>query len=159
MLTADEIREIEDAIAPCERREAGCIEALKVVQAHRGWVSDEGVTDIAALLGMSSANVDAVATFYNLIFRRPVGRHVILMCDSVSCWLLGYERLLAHFGKRLGIGFGETTADGAFTLLPVPCLGACDRAPAILLDGELHGDLDEAKLDRLLDDCRRKETA
>jgi len=159
MLTPDEISEIEEAICSFERRGAGCLEALKIVQTHRRWVSDDQVRDIAELLGLSTTEVDSVATFYSLIFRQPVGRHVILMCDSVSCWLLGYKRLLAHLKKGYGLEFGQTTADGCFTLLPAACLGACDQAPAMMIDGELHGRLDEAKLDQILSDCRQKDQA
>jgi NADH-quinone oxidoreductase subunit E len=159
MLTPDEIREIEAAIHSYEHRAAGCLEALKIAQAHRRWVSDETVRDVAALLGMGPAEVESVATFYSLIFRQPVGRHVILVCDSVSCWLLGYERLFAHLDRRLGLKPGQTTADGEFTLLPTACLGACDRAPALMIDDELYGNLDEAKLDALLDACRQKDRA
>jgi NADH-quinone oxidoreductase subunit E len=99
---------------------------------------------------MTPAELDAVATFYNLIFRKPVGKHVILVCDSVSCWIMGYERILQHLRDRLGIVLGETTADGVFTLLPIVCLGACDQAPAMMIDDELYGDLDAAKIDEIL---------
>ena len=85
------------------------------------------------ILGMTAEELDGVATFYNLIYRRPVGRHVILMCDSVSCWIMGYDRMRACAKKSLGIAPGETTADGRFTLLPVPCLGTCDKAPAMMV--------------------------
>ncbi|MEW6296725.1 MAG: NADH-quinone oxidoreductase subunit NuoE, partial [Thermodesulfobacteriota bacterium] len=122
----------------------------KVVQAHRGWVSDESLRDVADLLDMTPDELDGVATFYNLVFRRPVGRHVILLCDSVSCWIMGYERVRARLKERLGIGFGETSADGRFTLLPVPCLGACDHAPAMMVGQDLHQDLDADTLDALL---------
>ena len=105
--------------ATIRRGAAVCIEALKIVQRHRGWVSDDGLRDVADILDMTPDELDSVATFYNLIFRKPVGRHVILICDSVSCWIMGYERDPATYLKeRLGIGLGETTADGRFTLLP-----------------------------------------
>jgi len=156
MLTAEEKHEIESTARRYEDPRAACLDALKIVQDGRGWVSDESVRDIAATLGMSPAEVDGVATFYSLIFRRPVGRHVILVCDSVSCWIMGYERLVRHLSERLGIGLGGTTADGAFTLLPVVCLGACDTAPAMMIDDELHGDLTEEKIDRLLAEYREK---
>jgi NADH-quinone oxidoreductase subunit E len=156
MLTAEEKREIELMTRRYEDPRAACLDALKIVQDGRGWVSDESVRDIAEALGMSPAEVDGVATFYSLIFRRPVGRHVILVCDSVSCWIMGYERIVRRLGERLGIGLGGTTADGAFTLLPVVCLGACDKAPAMMIDDELHGDLTEEKIDRLLAEYREK---
>src|SRR5512141_32496 len=137
-------------------RRGATLEALKVVQNSRGWVSDEAIGDIAALLGMSADELDNVATFYNLIFRRPVGEHVILLCSSVSCWLTGYEELRAALEHRLGIGFGETTADGRFTFLPVACLGACDRAPALMVNGDLYGPVGPDDLASLLDRYPRR---
>lgn len=151
MLTDEELREIERELAAYPTRTAGVIEALKVVQTRRGWVSDESVRDIAGCLGMSPEEVDGVASFYNLIFRRRVGRHVILLCDSVSCWVMGYDRVREHLSSRLGIGMGETTADHRFTLLPIVCLGACDIAPAMMVDDDLHGNLDAATIDEILE--------
>jgi len=150
MLTAEEKKEIEAEFPRYEQKRAVCVEALKIVQRHHGWVSDEALIEIAEFLEMTPAELDAVATFYNLIFRKPVGKHVILVCDSVSCWIMGYERILQHLQDRLGIVLGETTADGVFTLLPIVCLGACDQAPAMMIDDELYGDLDPAKIDEIL---------
>jgi NADH-quinone oxidoreductase subunit E len=99
---------------------------------------------------MSVTELDSVATFYNLIFRSPVGRHVIMICDSVSCWIMGYDRMREYVGKRLGISLGETTKDNRFTLLPIVCLGCCDHAPAMMVDDTLHSDLNPEKIDRVL---------
>jgi NADH-quinone oxidoreductase subunit E len=151
MLTRDEINEIDAEAARYPNREAVCIDALKIVQRHRGWVSDESVRDIAGHLGMSPTDVDSVATFYNLIFRKPVGHHVIMICDSVSCWITGYDRMRKHLQERLGIELGETTPDNRFTLLPIVCLGCCDHAPAMMVDRDLHGDLDPEKIDKELE--------
>ena len=120
------------------------------MQKYRGWVSDESVKAIAQLLQMSPAELDGVATFYNLIFRRPVGKHVLMLCDSVSCWIMGCDGVGAQLKKQLGIEFGETTADGQFTLLPVTCQGACDRAPVMLVDGALETHLDVDKINAIL---------
>ena len=150
MLTTEEISEIEGEAAHYPKREAVSIDALKIVQRHRGWVSDESLRDIAAHLGMSPTDLDSVATFYNLIFRRPVGRHVIMVCDSVSCWIMGHDRIRQHLSERLGIEFGQTTPDNRFTLLPIVCLGCCDHAPAMMVDADLHSDLDPQKIDAQL---------
>ena len=147
MLTAEEINEIEAEAVHYPKREAVSIDALKIVQRHRGWVSDESLRDIAGHLGMSPTDLDSVATFYNLIFRRPVGRHVIMVCDSVSCWIMGHDRVKKHLTERLGIEFGQTTSDDRFTLLPIVCLGCCDRAPAMMVGGDLHTDLDPQKIE------------
>jgi NADH-quinone oxidoreductase subunit E len=150
MLTAEEKKEIEAEFPRYEQKRAACVEALKIVQRHRGWVSDEALIAVADFLEMTPAELDGVATFYNLIFRKPVGKHIILVCDSVSCWIMGYERILQHLQDRLGIVLGETTTDGVFTLLPIVCLGACDQAPAMMIDDELYGNLDPAKIDEIL---------
>jgi NADH-quinone oxidoreductase subunit E len=155
MLSDVERQEIETELQHYEHKRAACIEALKIVQRHQGWVSDESIRDIAALLEMTPDELDSVATFYNLIFRKPVGKHVILLCDSVSCWIMGYVRLREHLQARLGIRLGETTADGRFTLLPTVCLGTCDHAPALMIDNELYRDLDPEKLDVVLEQHTR----
>lgn len=156
-LSPQEIAEIEAEASHYEQKQAASIEALKIIQKHRGWVSDESLNAAAELLEMSPAELDGVATFYTLIFRRPVGKHVIMLCDSVSCWVMGCEGVASKLQKSLGVGFGETTADGEFTLLPVTCQGACDRAPVMLVDGELETHLDEGKVIELLDHYREKE--
>jgi NADH-quinone oxidoreductase subunit E len=150
MLTEQEKKEIEDILPNYPTRQAAGIDALVIVQRRHGWISDEILGKVADFLNMTPAELDSVATFYNLIFRKPVGRHVILLCDSVSCWIMGFESMLDYFKKRLGIGFGQTTPDGRFTLLPHVCLGACDQAPAMMIDGELHGGLDLDKIDQIL---------
>ena len=151
MLTKEEITEIEAEAEHYPKRQAVSIDALKIVQRRRGWVSDESLRDIAAHLGMSPTGLDSVATFYNLIFRRPVGRHVIMVCDSVSCWIMGHDRIRKHLNERLGVEFGGTTSDDRFTLLPIVCLGCCDHAPAMMVDADLHSDLDPQKIDTQLE--------
>jgi len=150
VLTDQELREIEDELSHLPTRRSGCIDALKIVQRHRGWVSDEALADVAGVLSMTPAELDHVATFYNLVFRQPVGKHVILVCDSVSCWLTGQETVLAHLQKKLGIEPGQTTPDGEFTLLPTVCLGHCEQAPVMMLDGEVIGNLTEDKIDQII---------
>ena len=150
MLTPEELAEIEAEVTHYEQKRAACVEALKAVQRRRGWVSDESLSDLADFMEMTTDELDSVATFYNLIFRKPVGRHIILVCTSVSCWVMGHEQVLDHLRERLEIGLGETTTDGRFTLLPNVCLGACDLAPALMIDDDLHGNLDTQKIDEML---------
>lgn len=150
MLSDEEKREIEEEIRLFPYRQAAGIEGLKAVQRHRGWVSNESLYDLAGFLEMSPDELDNIATFYNLIFRKPVGKHVIHICDSVTCWIVGYERILSHLSERLGIQMGETTDDGLFTLLPIQCLGTCDHAPALMIDEDLHRDLTPEQLDEIL---------
>jgi NADH-quinone oxidoreductase subunit E len=150
MLTPEEKQEIEHAISLVPVKKAAGIEALKIVQERRRWVSDESIRDIAEFMGISEAELDSVATFYNLIFRKPVGRHVILLCDSISCWVMGYEDLLKHLTAKLAIRYGETTGDDRFTLLPNCCLGTCDRAPALMIDNDLYRNVTPDQLDEIL---------
>jgi NADH-quinone oxidoreductase subunit E len=150
MLSEVERLEIEAELAHYDHKRAASVEALKIVQRHRGWVPDEGLRDLAEILEMTPDELDGVATFYSLVFRRPVGRHTILICDSVSCWIMGYEGLRQHLTARLAIDLGGTTADGRFTLLPVACLGTCDHAPAMMVDEELYQDLTAERIDQIL---------
>ncbi len=150
MLSDDQRREILDELGHYPTKQAACIEALKIVQKHHRWVSDAALHEVAALIGMPAAELDSVAKFFNLIYRRPVGDHVILLCDSVSCWLMGCNKIRAQLTDRLGIDYGQTTKDNRFTLLPMACLGTCDRAPALMIGEELHRDLTTESLDQIL---------
>ena len=149
MLSEEERKEIEREIRRSREKRSASLEALRIVQKYRGWVSDE-IHDTADLLGMTPAELDGVATFYSLIFRKPVGKHVILICDTVSCWVMGYDKILEQLTQRLGIGINETSADGQFTLLQVACLGVCDHAPAMMIGEDLYTDLTPEKVDEIL---------
>lgn len=150
-LSEAERAQIAAEMARYPDKRAASIEAMKVVQHHRGWVSDDALREIAALLEMHPSELDGVATFFNLIYRRPVGRHVIHVCESVSCWMLGQEDLRQRLRALLGVDYGGTTADGRYTLLPIVCLGACDRAPAVMIDGNLHDGVTAESLGALLE--------
>ncbi|MES1928407.1 NADH dehydrogenase subunit E [Salinisphaera dokdonensis CL-ES53] len=149
-LSQTEIEAIQHEMTLYEDPGAATIEALKIVQEHRGWVSDESLEAAAAVVGVTPTQMEAVATFYNLIFRQPVGRHVIMICDSISCYLTGYEEILAYLKKTLAIEFGQTTPDNRFTLLPICCLGNCDNGPAMRINTDYHGRLTPERVDAIL---------
>lgn len=149
-LSQEEVDAIEAEVAHVPERRSAAIEALRIVQDKRGWISDESLAAIARQLDMSVDALDAVATFYNLIFRKPVGRHVVFYCDSVSCYVMGCRKVEQALIDTLGIRPGETTADDRFTLLPTVCLGACDRAPVMMIDHELYGDVVPDGLEEVL---------
>ena len=151
MLTDEMKQKIQIEIDTCPSRKSACIEAMQIVQSRLGWISDESLRDIADFLDMTIDELDSVATFYNHIYRKPVGRHIILICHSVSCWIMGFGTVRDYLTHRLGIEIGETTLDGRFTLLPVQCLGACDHAPAIMIDEELYWDLDRQRIENILE--------
>ncbi|MDN4502911.1 NADH-quinone oxidoreductase subunit NuoE [Alteromonadaceae bacterium BrNp21-10] len=150
VLSEQEIAAIEHECSLYEERAAAGIDALKIVQDHRRWVSDESLYAIADLLQMPVVQLEGVATFYNLIYRQPVGEHVIHLCDSISCWLHDFPKIAEHLKAKLGIDFGQTTADGKVTLLTNVCLGCCDTAPALMLDGDLVENLDIPSIDNML---------
>jgi len=154
MLSEIEKSEIEKEMELFPFRSAVCIDALKIVQNHRGWVSDEAIHDIASHLRLTSDEVDAVATFYTRIYRKPVGRNVILICEGISCMIMGYESLYNHISEKLKIRFGETTPDERFTLLPVSCLGDCDHAPVLMINNDTYNNLNPAKLDLILENYK-----
>ncbi len=151
MLTEEERKEIEVELKKYAQKRAAAVDALKIVQRHRGWISNNSLKDIALFLDMTDDELDSVGSCYNFIFRKPVGRHVILICDSISCHIADYESILEHLENRLGITFGQTTMDDRFTLLPAACLGACDKAPAIMVDDELYGKVAPDKIDGILE--------
>ncbi len=151
MLHADDLAAIELEMPHYADPRAVSIEALKIVQKRHGWVPDDAIGAIAGVLGIPASDIEGVATFYNLIFRRPVGRHVIKICDSVVCFLTGYDQLKDALCKHLKVGLGETTEDGRFTLLPIVCLGACDKGPVLMIDQDTHGDVAPATVAQLLE--------
>lgn len=150
MLTDKEKEEIHEEIKLYPYPAAACIDALKIVQKHCGWISDESIEDIARELQMSVEEIESICTFYTRIYRRPVGRNVILVCNSVSCMIMGYESIYSYISEKLSICFGETTSDGRYTLLPVTCLGDCDHAPALMINDDLHNKLTPDSIDEIL---------
>jgi NADH-quinone oxidoreductase subunit E len=150
VLTTETKSKIRAELAHSETNRMACIEALKIAQREHGWVSDENLCEVAQLLDLTPDEVDGVATFYNLIRRRPVGRHVILLCASVSCWVMGYAALRARLLQVLAVEPGQITADGRFTVLENQCLGACDHAPALMIDDDLYHDVNPEELGDIL---------
>ncbi|MFT6749898.1 MAG: NADH-quinone oxidoreductase subunit E [Candidatus Azotimanducaceae bacterium] len=149
-LSQIEVDEIEEEISHLPDRKSAAIDALKIVQSHRGWISDESLASIAKLVDLSITELDGIATFYNLIYRQEVGEKVILYCDSVSCWIMDGDRICEKIKSHLGIDYGETTEDAKYTLLPVTCLGDCDHAPAMMVGDDLHHDLTVEKIEEIL---------
>jgi NADH-quinone oxidoreductase subunit E len=147
-------QKLQEDIARVAHPREMAIDVINALQDHFGYFSDEAVAQAADLLGMTPLELEELATFYTFIYREPVGKYVIHVCDSLICWMENGDNLVTHLKSRLGIGPGETTADGLFTLLPVCCIGYCDRAPAILVNRKVHGPLTVESLDRLIDTLR-----
>ena len=130
------------------------VDVMFAIQEHYGHLTDEGVEETAQFVGMSPLEVEQLATFYTFVYREPVGKYVIHVCDSVVCWMNGFESIKAYLSHKLGIQDGETTSDGLFTLLPVCCVGYCDRSPAILINKKVYGNLTTGKIDEIIEELR-----
>jgi NADH-quinone oxidoreductase subunit E len=115
------------------------IDIIKAIQNHYGWLTDQAVLEASEILGLSPLQIDELASFYEFIYRKPVGQRVIHVCDSISCWSTGMGSLLRYISDSLGISVGQTTPDGLFTLLPCNCLGHCGDGPTMMIDGRIHG--------------------
>lgn len=152
--TAADIAQLDEIRGHYPDARAASVSVMKWVQRRDGYISDEALQDAAAYLGLPAADLEGLATFYNLLFRRPVGRNVIKICDSVSCWMCGFEAVRDRLRERLGIELGQTTDDGEFTLLPVVCLGNCDKAPTLMINERLHDLVRPEAVDDILDAAR-----
>jgi NADH-quinone oxidoreductase subunit E len=156
MLPADLRENLEQKIEAADHPRELVVDVLFALQEHYGYLSDEAVATAAGLMGMSEVEIDELATFYTFLYREPVGRYVIHVCDSLICWMDGYEKLRDHLARKLNIRLGETSEDGLFTLLPVCCVGYCDRSPAMLVNRRVHGNLTPEKVDDILEGLREK---
>lgn len=142
--------ELQARVASAITNREAAVDVMKELQRHYGWLTDEAVGETAEILGLSTLQVEELATFYEMLYRRPVGKKVVHVCDSISCWAMGGETLLANLAGNLDIEPGETTADGMFTLLPCACLGMCGDGPAIMVGDNLYGKVTPEKVKEIL---------
>jgi NADH-quinone oxidoreductase subunit E len=150
MLSEKLRKQLEEDIAGSGHPRERVIHVLFMLQNYYGHLRDEAIQEAAALLNMTALEIEELATFYDFLYREPVGTFVIHVCDGCVCWLLGYQSVLEYLQRKLGISIGETTPDGMFTLLPVACIGYCDHAPAMLVNGVPHGPLTPEKIDDII---------
>jgi NADH-quinone oxidoreductase subunit E len=155
-LSEEEKREIDREFSHYENKNSVGLEALRIVQKHRGWISDASLMAVSEYLDIPIARLESVATYFQLIFRQPVGKEVILFCKSASCWIMGCSKLQQHIQQQLEIVPGETDSDGIFTLLETPCLGDCDRAPVMMVGEEMHRNLTEESIDEIIASKKRR---
>jgi NADH-quinone oxidoreductase subunit E len=151
----DELREqlitrIKKAESPREQ----AINIMYEVQRHYGHLTDEGLQEAAALLGMTPLELEELATFYDFIYREPVGRFVLHVCDGVVCWMFHEGSLFDYLCQKLGVCAGEVTPDGMFTVLPTACIGYCDQAPAMVVNGQFFGHLTPKRIDEILEQLK-----
>jgi len=154
MFSEQHIARIEQLKARYQHPQSVILEALWMWQDEHGWVSQEGMTTIARLLGVPEHHVYGVVSFYTMFNRAPVGKHKIEVCTNISCMLRGSDRIVKHLQTKLNIRMGETTPDKKFTLVEAECLGSCGTAPMMQIGDVYHENLDEAKVDTILKGLR-----
>ena len=154
MLPKELLEKLQTEIATVAHPRELAVDVMFVLQNRYGYLSDEALEEGARLLGMTPLELEELATFYDFIYREPVGRYVIHVCDGVVCWMNGYDWVMDYLSKKFGIKPGETTEDGLFTILPTACIGYCDLSPAMLINGRAYGPLTPEKIDDILDRLR-----
>lgn len=151
---ADLKKRIEEITARYPSRQAALLPVLHLVQSETGFLSAEEERAVALILGIPPIKVREVVTFYTMFTRKPLGRFHLQVCSNLSCSLAAGERILRHLQAKLGIGVGETSPDGKYTLTEVECLGACEQAPCMMVNFDYHGNLDSEKVDRILEELK-----
>jgi len=154
MLPNELLATLQKEIASMDHPRELAVDIMFALQNHYGYLSDEALEEGARLLGMTPLELEELATFYDFIYREPVGKYVIHVCDGVICWMNGHESVMDYLSKKLGIEPGKTTEDGLFTLLPTACIGYCDLSPAMLINGRAYGPLTSEKIDDILNRLR-----
>ncbi len=151
-MSLDSLRqEIQQAVKRYPDRRAALLPALYAAQAEFGYLSQEAYEAVAEILNLPKATVKGVATFYSMYKKKPMGRHLIQLCTNVACMVMGAETLLERLKDRYGLEPGGTTEDGRFSLVIMECIGACDRAPAMLVNTDFHADLNEDNIFEILE--------
>ena len=154
MLPEELRHRLETRIAASAHPRELVVDVMYELQNHYGFLNDVALREVAELLKLTPLEVEELATFYDFIYRRPVGRFVLHVCDGVVCWMFEEQSALDYICKLLGVAPGETTPDGQFTVLPTVCVGYCDHAPAMLINGKLYGPLTPEFIDRTLEELR-----
>lgn len=154
MFSADHLRRIEELKTRYQKPQSVILDALWMWQEAHGWISEEGMTSVAEVLGIPRHHVLGVVSFYTMFNRAPVGRHKIEVCTNVSCMLRDSDRILRHLERTIHLRPGETSPDNRFTLVEAECLGSCGTAPMMQIGDEYHENLDEEKVDRILSELK-----
>lgn len=144
-------KKIDEILSHYPKKEAALLPVLHLVQKEFGCISPTEEKLVAALLEIKPIKVREAVTFYSMLNSQPVGKYHIQVCSNLSCTLMGAESLIEHLKQKLGIEPGQTTEDKKFTLTTVECLGACEEAPAMMINFDYYGHLDQKKIDDILD--------
>ncbi|WP_315818002.1 NAD(P)H-dependent oxidoreductase subunit E [Paraflavitalea speifideaquila] len=162
VFTEDKLKKVQEIIAryPDGKQKSALIPVLHLAQEEfGGWLSAESMDYVASLLSIEPIEVYEVATFYSMYNLKPVGRYLFEVCQTGPCMLNGSDQIIDYIKEKLGIGVGETTTDGLFTLKTVECLGACGYAPMMQLGKHFREHLTREKVDQIIEECRHKATS
>jgi NADH-quinone oxidoreductase subunit E len=154
MLPEELLTALKEKIKVAEFPRELAVEVLFILQKYYGYLSEAALLPGSELLGLTLLELDELATFYDFLYREPVGKYIIHVCDTTICWMFGQQSVQDYISQKLGIRPGDTTEDGLFSLLPVSCIGYCDRAPAMLINGQLYGPLNPETIDDILENLR-----
>ena len=149
--TPERMERFRELLTHYPEKRAAMLPTLHLAQEQNGYISHDVMEYVAELLGVTTAQVQDVVTFYPMFFEEPVGKHIIRVCRTLPCALCGCAKVVEHLREKLGIDVDETTEDGKFTLLMVECLAACDQSPVMMIDDDLYGNLTPEKIDEILD--------
>ena len=144
------MNKIGEGINPQSQEERDLLVLLERAQSRSGYLSERNIAELAESLGLSISEVYGVASFYSFLSVKPQGRNVIRICKSIPCYLKDAQTIIEGVRKAIGIRPGETTADGRFSFQLTNCIGACDRAPAMMVNDDVHGDLTPKKISQIL---------
>ncbi len=148
------LKEVQNIIARYPEKKAALLPILHVAQQEFGFIGEDTERMVAGLLDIKPIQVREVVTFYSMYNRRPVGKYHIQVCSNLTCSILGAKSLLDYLKKKLSIGLGEITEDKKIMISTVECLGACEQAPCMMVNFDYYGDLDEGKIDKILDNLK-----
>jgi NADH-quinone oxidoreductase subunit E len=151
----EELRtQLQAKIAGADNAREQAINVMYEIQRYYGYLTDEGLREAAAMVGATPLEMEELATFYDFIYREPVGRFVLHVCDGVVCWMFHEGSLFDYLCQKLGVCAGEVSADGMFTVLPTACIGFCDQAPAMVVNGRFFGNLTPESIDEILEQLK-----
>ncbi|MBI4124991.1 MAG: NADH-quinone oxidoreductase subunit NuoE [Deltaproteobacteria bacterium] len=150
--TPENKKKFDEYVKRYPQKRAALLPALWLAQEQNGWISGEVMEYLAGLLEVTPAFVYETVTFYTMYNKKPIGKHHIQVCNSVCCWLRGSEQTVDYLKRKLGVNVGESTADGRFHLSTVECLGSCGSAPMMQIDNDYFENLDEEKIDQILNE-------
>jgi len=151
MLSEAACRQIRELVSKYPKKRSALIPSLQLAQRESGYISYETMCEIARIFELTPIEVHEVASFYTMLYRKPMGKYVIQVCTNISCMLCSAEGIVSHLTRKLGIQPGETTPDGKYTLLEVECLGSCGTSPVMQINEDYHEELTPEKVDRILD--------